>query len=141
MAGNLGLPYVNPNDDEYATKTQANLARAQWDDYVHRFEPYERKLLDMIGNESNLTQALSGADEIAQSSFDSASRGMGMSLAKYGTAQDEKEQQATSRQMNLNRAATQAGLRNKVRTEAYDRDVELMTGAGNTISGMKTGDS
>ncbi len=137
MADNIGLPYVDPSDNEYATKTQANLSRAQWDDYVKRFEPYEAQLASMVGNEQTLSDSLNAANASATSSFESAKQGFGMNLAKYGTSQDATEKAATDRSFNLNKSATQAGLRNSVRTQAYDRDIELMTGAGNTISGMK----
>ncbi len=134
-AANTGLPYVNPDDSKFASKTMANVSRAEWEDYKTRFSPYEEKLIAQIDNGADVGAMISkGNDAISQSQ----SRGLAdiqRTNAKYGTSQDAAETNANSRSMALSAGASKAGLSNAIRTHARDRDMQIMVGSN--VGAMK----
>lgn len=132
-----GLPYVNPGDKQYASKTQANIARAQWEDYKTRFQPYEDQLAGMLSTDSSTNDMIARAEKSLDTTFATAKTNLGMKQSKYRMTPDATESASMARGMGLDKAATQVGNRNAIRTAAYDRDLEIMTGAGSAAGGLK----
>lgn len=132
---NTGLPFVSTGDAHFASKTMANVSRAEWEDYQNRFEPYEAKLIAQIDNGANVEAMIQQGNQAVDSSFKSGLSEIQRSNAKFGVSQDATETGASARSMSLAAGSAKAGLANTVRTHAQDRDMQVM--AGTNVGGMK----
>lgn len=134
-AQNTGLPYVSEGDKNFASKTMANVSRAEYEDYLTRFAPYEQKLIAQIDNGAAVDTMIGQANTAVDQGMAQGLADIQRTQAKYGTTSDATQQQAGQRSMALSGAATKAGLANTVRTHARDRDMQIMSGTN--VGAMK----
>lgn len=118
------LPRVDPNDPDFASKMRANLARAEWDDYIARFQPIEDELIAELGKPADVD----GARANVTASFDNARAGMQRQQEKYGINMDAQAKAATSRGLGLQQSLATAGAANQARRAKRARDLGIMGG-------------
>lgn len=148
--GQEGVPYPNVSrgNDKYASKTRANIARSQWEDYKQRFQEYEDKLVGMAytgpeggtlpgapANESGelyrtrhkpdggmVGQATRQAEDQFGQGLDIASR----QRERYGLSGAPSQQQ--QQQNELARGLSVVGARNNARDAWEKQRLGIMTG-------------
>lgn len=130
-----GLPFVSSGDDHFASKTMANVSRAEWEDYKTRFEPYEAKLIAQIDNGAEVGAMIDQGNQAVDQGFSAGLSDIQRTNAKFGISQDAAESNTQNRSMALASGAAKAGLANTVRTHARDRDIQIM--AGTNVGSMK----
>lgn len=123
-----GLPYVNPNNNSYASQTNANIYRADWEDYKARFAPYEQKLMDLVGNEQNRDSLLQNATDNVNQGFGIAQADFTNRMSNYGVTNNALQQQVNSKTNELSRTAALVGARNGVRTQFKDTENNILAG-------------
>lgn len=129
------LEAIDPNDKQFASKTMAGVARAEWDDYKARFLPYEFTLSDIAMGKDGRDHT-GEALKLVGGAFDNAKAAQQQGLEMYGVSQQQDVQKANGRGLSLAHAATNAGVQNDVRTANYDRQMDVM--AGSNVGQMKS---
>ena len=130
-----GTPTVNPNDDEYASKTYANLIRSEYGDYQQRFQPYEQRLMDYASSRDLLDQQLSRISANVNNAYNNQNLSAGNIMSqRYGLSRTAQEQQSNARQTGLQRALSTAHAKNNTRQADYDQRMGIITGSNNARS-------
>lgn len=123
-----GIPYIDPDDDKYASKLQAALTRAEWEQWKEQFLPVYQELVGRVGDPELQRQEVSRASNLVGRSFDTTRADMNRRNARYGTSMDETTRESIDTNMGLSRAASTAAARNRTRGAIEDRELALMVG-------------
>ena len=126
-----GSRWVSPHDDEYASKTYANIVRGEYGDYLNRFRPYEMRMMELSRSNELLDQQLSRITTTINHSFNNQNMSdTAIRMQRYGIHQSQQQKQSHARQSDMNKAMSIAHARNNTRMAASDRQFGLMTGSG-----------
>ena len=140
LADPQNMSYVSPNDDDYASKTYANIIKSEYADYQDRFRPYEQKLLDYASGTDLLDQQLARITANVGAAYNNPGMSAGNIMQqRYGLTQTAQGQASSQRQNDLQRAISTARARNNTRIANYDQHTGIITGA-NTTRSMVTED-
>lgn len=121
------------NDDEFASKTYANIIRDEYADYMSRFQPYENKVLDLAESRELLNQQLGRITTNVNRSFSNPNMNAGALMQqRFGTSQNQQEQSSQFRNNNRNQALSVAHAKNNTRLADADRRTGLITGSNNS---------
>lgn len=122
--------WIDPNDDEYAAKTYAQIVRGQYNDYVNRFRPYEDRLMSLADSRELLDQQLGRITTNINNSYENPQFNAGrLQQQRYGISQSAQSKEQNGRQNNLNQALSVAHARNNTRVADGDRRFNMVTGA------------
>ena len=122
-------PGINPNDDEYAAKTYANIIRGEYADYVNRFQPYEQRMMSLAESSELLDQQLSRITTNINNAYGNQSlQDTAINMQRFGVQQNQAQQNYQARQTDINRAMSIAHAKNNTRVAAEDRKFGLVTG-------------
>lgn len=124
----MALPYVNPKSDEFASRTMQAIYRAEWEDYMKRYAPYEDKLTGLVGNQDLQNQMLERANTNVDQAFGLADAAYKNRMASYGTQQNGLEKQTYDRSMKLAQTAAKVGTRNSLRDQMRDTENQILAG-------------
>ncbi|HFW4798342.1 TPA: hypothetical protein ACIBS5_003785 [Salmonella enterica subsp. diarizonae serovar 60-67:z35:-] len=109
----------------YASDTYAQLVRDQYNDWLNRYYPEQKKLMDLGTNDQLMNAQLGRTDGIAAQSLRSAQLGMNNQMARYGTVRAQDPQDNT---LGLRSALAIAGAKNGIREAQQDRQMNILTG-------------
>ena len=138
LTNQYGMPYVSSHDDEYASKTYANLIKGEYRDYQSRFKPYEQQLLGYASGTELLDQQLSRISANIGMAYNNPQMSAGnLMQQRYGLTQTAQGQASSQRQNDLQRAISTAHARNNTRIASYDQQMGIVTGA-NTARSLTT---
>lgn len=107
-----------------ASNNYANITNAMYEDWLERFYPQQKELLEQTQNGELLTQQLGRVDENFASAQKSASLANVNQMARFGVqSQADKNEQA---QMSLAKVTT----KNSLRENEKDRAMSVLSGGG-----------
>lgn len=109
----------------YAAYTYAKLIRGQYDDWLARYYPQQKKLTGLAGDNTLMHAQLARVDAAAGQGMRSATLGMQHQMARYGTA---RRQNGHDNTLSLRSALAVAGARNGIREAQQDRKMRILTG-------------
>lgn len=120
------VPY---SDDDYASRTYANLINQQYADYRQRFLPYEQRLMEMANNSQLLDEQLGRISTNIDNSF--GSRGMQQRIMneRYGLTMNTNQQTKQDKMSGIDRALATAHANNNTRIAHSDLQNSILTGA------------
>lgn len=114
--------------DEAAAENQADLARAEYDDYKRRFVPIENELINQIGNRGLYAENANRASSAVADAYAGTAGEYQRGLSRYGVTQTGEEQANQSRQMGLSMAANTAEAVNRSRANTKNRSTQVLAG-------------
>lgn len=120
-----------------ASDQMGKLMRAEWDDYITRFAPYDQKLIGLATSDEDNQQAIDRARAGVSSAFDTATGTLQRNNERLGVSGLADVNQSMSRQIANNRTLAELNVANKTRLHAQDRDKSIM--AGDAAAGLKSG--
>jgi len=124
---------VNPNDKEFASKTYANLVYSQWEDYLARFNPYEKRTMDLAESKELLNQQLSRVTTNVNNSFSTPNMNAGaLQQRRYGITDNAEQSTASGNKRDMNQALSMAHGKNNTRVANQDMRMGLVTGSDST---------
>jgi hypothetical protein len=124
--------WINPNDDEYASKTFARVVRSEYSDYKQRFQPYERKLMSLADSEQLLDEQLSRISATSKQRFDQSKANSAMMNKRYGVQQSAEQKNYSDTMSDASRGLAISQAKNMSRLAATDRNMGVLSGAGST---------
>lgn len=123
-------PYLVSQFAEDPSTTMGALTRAQWADYLARFQPIENSLMNMTtyNNPGLVAKEVTAATESANTAMGVATQNRGMNRAQYGLTARPGQQVAENRQDNLTGTAAAVEAANKTRQNLTDRNRLIAVG-------------
>lgn len=123
-------PYLVTQFASDSANTMGALTRAQWADYLARFQPIEDSLMNMTtyNNPGLVAKEVTAATESANTAMGVATQNRGLNRAQYGLTATAGQQTAEARQDNLTGAAATVEAANKTRQNLLDRDRLIAVG-------------
>lgn len=128
---------TDPTKSGSASDRMGNLIRAEWDDYVTRFQPYDQKLIGLATGQQDNEQAIARARGSVAGSFDVAQGTLGRNKERLGLSSVSDEAAVQNRNTATARTTSELNAINGTRIHAQDRDLSLM--AGDAAAGLKSG--
>lgn len=122
------MPYVSEGDDKFASKTMANISRAEWEDYKTRFLPKMRELMSSVDDPANRDRLISGSREHVEGAFKMAEQAHGDKMAAFGLADSGINNQQFQRQMKSEKTKSLVDAANRTRTHLDDRGNAIASG-------------
>ena len=133
-----GLGGISLNDDEYASKTYAQIIRSQYNDYVNRFQPYEERMMDLAQSRELLDEQLSRITANINSSYANPQFSAGaLTSQRYGVQQSADERAFSTKQRSMDKALAIAHAKNNTRLANADMQQNMITG-GSSVRGLTT---
>ena len=133
-----GLGGISINDDEYASKTYAQIIRSQYDDYVNRFQPIENRMMDLAQSRELLDEQLSRITANINSSYANPQFSAGaLTSQRYGVQQSADERAFSTKQRSMDKALATANAKNNTRLANADMQQNMITG-GSSVRGLTT---
>lgn len=137
--GRNELGGISQRDDEYASKTYAQIIRSQYRDYEQRFQPYENRMMDLAQSRELLDAQLSRVTANINSSFANPQFSAGaLSNQRYGVQQSADERAFSTKQRGMDKALATASAKNNTRLANADMQQNMVTG-GSTVRGLTSG--
>lgn len=119
----VGSAYINPNDKEYASKINAQLARRDWEDYRKRFMPIHGQFKDLVMGDQLVNEQLARVPGNVQNAFATSKQNADMRMQRMGLAE------ADTGRSDLAMATATAGAENNVRQHSKERAMAAIAGA------------
>lgn len=116
--------------DGWADGMRSIIAREQWADYVERFQPLERELIDNITSGKRMETALGKVDSSMGTQYAKADDSYQRNMSRYGIGQSNQQQKQHQSRLGLSKAASTANQRNTARRRVSDSNMQFMSGAG-----------
>ncbi|MEW5251060.1 hypothetical protein [Microbulbifer discodermiae] len=116
--------------DGSAENTLARIYRAEWQDYLKRFAPYEDKAIDFATNPEAVTEAVDRAGEAMDQSFATSKESLQRDRSRFGLSMSPREQASESRSNAASGTAAKLAARNNTRMHVQDRQQQVMSGTG-----------
>jgi hypothetical protein len=115
-----------------AAEMGATLTRAQWNDYLARFQPIENALIASTGymNPSIYTNQVQEGIRKTGTAFDAATGMKNTALSRMGLAPTAEQQAYLNKVNNIGRSAAVVDAANTIRQRIADRDRAIMMGTG-----------
>ena len=117
-----------------ASQQLANVARAEWKDYLARFKPIENALMNQTTweNPALFDENISQAQSAINTGMDTSAQSQSQLLQRYGIGQTADYKTANDRLNNLNRQAALVDAANRIRQSLVDRNYQIATGSSAT---------
>lgn len=119
---------TDPTKVGSASDRIANLHRSEWQDYLTRFQPRDRQLLNLASGTLDNEQAIARSREAAGTGFDVAEQSLQRDMSRLGLSQSADEVAQRGRSNSMARAAAEVSAVNGARLHTQDRDLKLMSG-------------
>jgi hypothetical protein len=115
----------------WASNQLADVARAEWGDYLKRFKPVEEALMKQTTweNPALFDEDIGKAQSAINTSMDANVQSQNQLLSRYGIGQTPDYKTANDRLNNLNRQAALVDAANRIRQNLVDRNYQIATGA------------
>lgn len=111
-----------------AENTLAQIYRAEWQDYLDRFAPYEDKLIDYAMNPGEVTEAVDRAGENVDQGFMNAQGNLNRDRSRYGLSLNGREAANEERNTAIDKTAAKLAARNSTRLHVQDQQERVMSG-------------
>jgi hypothetical protein len=118
-----GYAYINPNDKDFASKTNAQLARRDWDDYRKTFMPVHELFKDTVMSDKLVNEQLARVPGNINNAYAASKQNADMRMQRMGLAE------ADMGRADLSMALSQSGAENNIRQHAKERSVAAIAGA------------
>ncbi|ARZ00548.1 hypothetical protein AXW37_06460 [Yersinia ruckeri] len=109
----------------YASETYTNLIRDQYNDWLTRFYPKQKELMELATRGELMNQQLIRVSDSSANSLRAAQQGTINQLARYGTTLITDP---NDNSLALRSALTTAGAKNGIREAEQDRQRHILTG-------------
>ncbi len=119
-----------------ASDKLGSLIRAEWDDYLTRFAPYDQKLVGLATSDEDNQQAINRARQSVTGAFDTAAGTLQRNNERLGVSGLSDVTASMNRQSSSSRTLAELSAVNKTRLHAQDRDQSIM--AGDAAAGLKS---
>lgn len=116
------------NDDKGASKVAGKLRRAQWNDWLARYEPRLQQLSDYAASGSLTKRNTNRAGDAIHNAYRNARTSQRLQNESFGIQQNAAQRQASQRRLGLTEAAATASARNQARMSGQDRDMQILAG-------------
>ena len=141
MCGKLFGNGAGVTTDTALQQQQANQAGELNDDYVARFLPLEREMLNYARSDDQIKKEASEAKETAGKIFDAGAGTTKRQLAGFGAALNTDQKQTLSRMRSIDKSGSKILAANNVREAADNRQEEIKSnliniGRGAQAQGM-----
>lgn len=124
----------------WADDKMAQISRSQWENYKQTYVPIEDQLINLIGNEGELNDALGQANLSVTNAFDSSRAQTLRDLSRQGVTPDADQLAQLNKQSGLAEVAAQVEAANRVRQRDYERDTQALSGGiSGTLSSVSGG--
>lgn len=110
----------------WASDTYARLTREQYQNWLTRFYPKQKELMNLATNGQLLTQQLGRVEENNANSLRAAQQATANRNARMGVPTQQNPQDNSQ---NLRMALMTAGTENGLRDQEKDRQIGILTGA------------
>lgn len=120
---------INPRDDEYASKTLANIKRQQWADYKERYPAIHEQYLDMTMNPDFTLEQVGRVEGNVNQAYERAEANQQATLSRMGVADKSEDN-------NLAKSLSIAHGENSVRQHGEDRRLNAI--AGGSLPSLQT---
>lgn len=110
----------------WASDTFSRLTREQYQNWLTRFYPKQKELMNLATNGQLLTQQLGRVEENNANSLRAAQQATANRNARMGVATQQNPQ---DNNQNLRMALMTAGTENGLRDQEKDRQIGILTGA------------
>ena len=110
----------------WASDIYARLTREQYQNWLTRFYPKQKELMNLATNGQLLTQQLGRVEENNANSLRAAQQATANRNARMGVATQQNPQDNSQ---NLRMALMTAGTENGLRDQEKDRQIGILTGA------------
>ena len=123
-------PQIVSNFAADPTVTVGALTRAQWQDYLARFQPIENQLMDMstYNNPGLVAEEVGKATESASTAMQVAIQNRDMNRARYGLTARAGQQQLEDRQDKITASTATVDAANRTREGLIDRNRMIAVG-------------
>ncbi len=121
---------VRRDDSDYASKVQAALARADWNDYKKTFMPIHRQFKEAVTSDRLVNEQLARVPENIDNAFSTAQKGNDMRMSRMGLSAAMPTQQ-----QDMDKALATVGAENNIRLHSKDRSLAMIAGAPLPTSG------
>lgn len=111
-----------------AEDTLAAIYRAEWQDYLDRFAPYEDKLIDFASNPEEVTKAVDKAGQNVDQGFMTAKGNLDRDRSRYGLNLTGREAASEDRSNAMDKTAAKLAARNSTRLHVQDQQERVMSG-------------
>lgn len=129
-------PYSNdPSKAGSASDRMGNLIRAQWDDYVTRFQPYDKKLIGLATGTADNEEAIAKARGSVAGSFDVSQGTLQRNRQRLGLANTTDSNMNQERNLAMARSLAEVNAVNGTRIAEQDRDRRIL--GGGAAAGLK----
>lgn len=130
MNGTYSPKSINRNDKRFASKTQGELAKAEYSDWTERYKPYEQKLVGLSEGYEILNQQLSQISADTLKANKRKQRIRDTLQSRLGIQTSALQQKSIDRQDQLSMALAQAKAENNSRVAVQDIQNSILTGTG-----------
>ncbi|TQV82867.1 hypothetical protein [Aliikangiella coralliicola] len=124
----------HPNSD--AADINADLIRAEYEDYRQRYLPLEIELMRLASDPEEKRAAINRAGDEVNSGFESAAKQSAMTAQRYGI-RDPSLRVGAERNRNLSKSAAIAQAKNQTRVAHNDLQMRIMAGSHNNSSNSR----
>ena len=125
--------YIDTSHEDFATDTLAQITREEYQDYITRFQPVERELLNLSHGRQLLDEQLGRITTNINQAYNSPLANSGLlQQQRYGVQHTAQEVQHNQRQTDLDRAKATAHAQNNTRI-AHDDHQRRMIEGGNSV--------
>ena len=128
---------TNPTKAGSASDRIANLMRAEWDDYLTRFQPRDQQLLGIATGTVDNEAAITRSRESAGGAFDAAQGTLNRDMSRLGLSSMPDEAAPNRRNTQAAKTAAEVAAINGARISTQDRDLQLMS--GDMAAGLRSG--
>lgn len=111
------------------------LMRKEWDDYVTRFQPYDKKLIGIATGQADNDAMVANARAGVNNSFAVSNGTTLRNLSRLGISQSSDEVLSNNRINDTNKTLADISTSNNARMAAEDRDMKIMS--GNAAVGLR----
>jgi len=130
--------YVDWTGKRKASDINAQIIRAEYEDYKRRFIPAENELMRLASSEEEKQKAVDSAEQSVIRGFDSSERQSNMTAERLGVGAPASMVGA-ERSNALAETAAIAQAKNDTRKQQEDLQLEIMTGIGNAGNQTRIG--
>lgn len=119
---------TNPTKEGSASDRVAEIMRAEWDDYLARFQPRDQQLLGIATGTDDNNAAILRSQQSAGTGFGVAQGSLNRDMSRMGLSSAPDEVAVNQRNTQAAKTAAEVGAINGARISTEDRDMKLMSG-------------
>lgn len=128
---------TNPSKPGSASDRIARLMRAEWSDYLARYQPRDKQLLELASGTADNNAAILRSREAAGTGFAVAQGSLDRDMSRLGLSSSADERTLNQRNTQTAKTAAEVSAMNGARIHTQDRDQSLLS--GDMATGLRSG--